>query len=86
MRFVERMETPAERLPKGAPQMLPQPPELLDLVSTDHRQREAVAAAERLRGRRGLRARAASLLRELADRLAPAPSLPRGDGELAGRY
>jgi len=65
--------------------MLPAPPELLDLLSADRRQREALAAAERWRHRGGLRGRAASLLRELADRLAPVPSLPSGDGELAGR-
>jgi hypothetical protein len=65
--------------------MMPQPPELLDLVATDHRHREQVAAAERMRDHRGLRVRAASLLRELADRLAPTPSIPSGDGELAGR-
>ena len=41
MRFFERKELRT---------MLPQPTELLDLFSTDHRRREAVAAAERLRG------------------------------------
>jgi len=65
--------------------MLPAPPELLDLLSADRRRREAVALAERSRRRGGLRGRAAHLLRELADRLAPVPSLPSGDGELAGR-
>ena len=64
--------------------MIPQPPELLDLFFTDHRQREAVAAAERLHGSGAVRVRAASLLRRLADHLAP-PSLPSVDGKLAGR-
>ena len=61
--------------------MLPAPPELLDLLSADRRRRESLAVAERLRRRGGLRSRAAHLLRELADRLAPVPSLPSGDGE-----
>jgi len=65
--------------------MLPPPPELLDHLSTDRTAREALAAAERLRGHGLLRIRTASLLRRLADRLAPAPSHPSGDGELAGR-
>jgi hypothetical protein len=64
--------------------MMPQPAELLDLFATDHREREAVAAAERLRGPGRLREQAASLLRGLADQLAP-PSLPSVDGKLAGR-
>jgi hypothetical protein len=64
--------------------MMPQPTELLDLFSTDHSEREAVAASERLRRPGNLRTRAASLLRGLADRLAP-PSVPSVDGELAGR-
>jgi hypothetical protein len=66
--------------------MLPQTPELLQLVSTDRRHREAVAAAERLRDHGGLRDRAAASLRRLADRIAPLPSVPSVDGELAGRY
>jgi len=65
--------------------MLPAPPELLDLLSTDRRRREALAVVERSRRRDGLRGRAARLLRKAADRLAPVPSLPSGDGELAGR-
>jgi len=62
--------------------MIPQPPEFLDLFSADQNGREAVAAAERLRGPGIFRARAASALRGLADRLAPA-SVPPTDGELA---
>jgi hypothetical protein len=65
--------------------LLPQTQELLELVSTHRRGREAVAAAERHRPRTTLRLRAASLLRGLAERLAPRPSLPSGDGRLAGR-
>ncbi len=57
--------------------MLPQSIDLLDLFSTDHRRREAVAAAERLRGPGVLRTRAASLLRGLADHLSPLPAPPR---------
>ena len=57
--------------------MIPQPPEFLDAFSTDQRRREAVAAAERLRGPGFLRARAASTLRGLADRLAPASAAPQ---------
>jgi hypothetical protein len=55
--------------------MIPQPPEFFDLFWTDHRFREDVAAAERLRGPGIVRAGAASALRGLADRLAP-PSVP----------
>ena len=57
--------------------MIPQPPEFFDLFSTDHSRREAVAAAERLRGPGSLRLRAASLLRATADHLAPASVPPR---------
>lgn len=57
--------------------MMPQPPEFFDLFSTDHRRLEAVAAAERLRGPGSLRLRAASLLRAIADHLAPASVPPR---------
>jgi hypothetical protein len=57
--------------------MLHHPPELLDLFSTDQRHREAVAAAERLRGPGALRVRAATLLRGLADQLSPLPAPPR---------
>ena len=57
--------------------MIPQPPEFLDVFSTDQRRLEAVAAAERLRGPGILRARAAASLRGLADRLAPASDPPR---------
>ena len=57
--------------------MFPQPPEFFDLYSTDHRRREDVAAAERLRGPGSLRLRAASLLRATADHLAPASVPPR---------
>ena len=57
--------------------MLPQPPEFFDLFSTDRRQREVVAAAERVRGPGSLRLQAASLLRGLADQLSPLPAPPR---------
>ena len=57
--------------------MLPQSIDLLDLFARDHGQREAVAAAERLRGPGVLRTRAASLLRGLADQLSPLPAPPR---------
>jgi hypothetical protein len=84
MRFIERMED-AGAPPERSTWMMPQqPPELLDLFFTDHRERQAVAAAERLRGPSSLRAHAAALLRGLADRLAP-PSRPSVDGKLAGR-
>jgi hypothetical protein len=64
--------------------MMPQPPEFFELFATDHRDREAVAAAERLRDPGRVRALTAGLLRSAADRLAP-PSVPSVDGELAGR-
>ncbi len=57
--------------------MLPNAPELLELFSMDHRHRQAVARAERLRGAGSLRVRAASLLRGLADQLSPLPAPPR---------
>ena len=57
--------------------MIPQPPEFFDLYSTDHRRREALAAAERVRGPGTLRAHAASFLRGLADQLSPLPAPPR---------
>jgi hypothetical protein len=57
--------------------MIPQPPEFFALYSTDHRRREDVAAAERLRGPGGLRTGAASLLRATADHLAPPSAPPR---------
>jgi hypothetical protein len=57
--------------------MIPQPPEFLEIFSTDHDHREAVAAAERLRGPGSLRVQAASLLRVLADQLSPLPAPPR---------
>ena len=57
--------------------MMPQPTEFFDLFSTDHRRREAVATAERLRGPGALRLRAASLLHGLADQLAPPSAPPR---------
>jgi hypothetical protein len=57
--------------------MIPQPPEFFDLYSTDHRRREDVAAAERLRGPGSLRMATASLLRGLADQLSPMPAPPR---------
>jgi hypothetical protein len=57
--------------------MIPQTTDFLDLFSTDHRRRESVAAAERLRGPGFLRGGAASALRGLADRLAPVPAPPR---------
>jgi hypothetical protein len=57
--------------------MIPQPPEFFALFSADQRRREAVAAAERLRGPGSLRTGAASALRGLADRLSPSPAPPR---------
>jgi len=57
--------------------MFPQPPEFFDLYSTDHRRREDVAAAERLRGPGALRSGSASALRALADHLSPLPAPPR---------
>ena len=57
--------------------MIPQPPEFFDLFSTDRRGREAVAAAERLRGPGSLRTGAASALRAVADHLSPLPAPPR---------
>ncbi len=57
--------------------MIPQPSEFFDLHSTDHRRREDVAAAERLRGPGTFRAGAASALRALADHLSPLPAPPR---------
>ena len=65
--------------------MLPQTPDLFQLVSTDRTHREAVADAERQRSHRDFRGSVASLLRALADRVAPPPSLPSVDGKLAGR-
>jgi hypothetical protein len=66
--------------------MLPPHQDFLQLVSTDRRQREAEARAERLRQHGRLRALTASLLRALADRLAPAPSVPSAEGKPANRY
>jgi len=60
--------------------MMPHPPEFFDLYSTDHRRREDVAAAERLRGPGALRTGAASALRALADHLAPVSAPPRTAG------
>jgi hypothetical protein len=57
--------------------MIPQPPEFFDLFSTDRRQLEAAAAAERLSGPGMFRTRAASVLRGLADQLSPLPAPPR---------
>ena len=57
--------------------MIPQPPELLDLIALDHRGREAAAAAERLRGPGRFRKRAATALRGVADHLSPLPAPPR---------
>jgi hypothetical protein len=55
--------------------MLPPPPssqsELAELVSRRQVERQAEAAAERLRARPGPRRRTASFLHHLADRLAP---------------
>jgi hypothetical protein len=65
--------------------MLPQTPDLFQLVSTDRNHREAVAHAERQRSHRDVRGGVASLLRALADRLSPLPSVPSADGELVGR-
>jgi hypothetical protein len=66
--------------------MLPQTPDLFQLVSTDRDHREAVADAERQRSHRDVRGGIASLLYALADRVAPTPSLPSVDGKLAGRH
>jgi hypothetical protein len=60
--------------------MIPQPPEFFDLYSTDRRHREAVAAAERLRGPGSIRVGTASFLRGLADHLSPLPAPPRAAG------
>ena len=57
--------------------MIPQPPEFFALHAIDHRRREDVAAAERLRGPGVLRTGAASALRALADHLSPLPAPPR---------
>lgn len=57
--------------------MIQQPPEFLDLFSTEHRRLMADAAAERLRGPGSFRAGTASALRGLADRLSPPPAPPR---------
>jgi hypothetical protein len=57
--------------------MIPQPPEFFDLFSMDRSGREALAAAERLRGPGSLRTGAASALRSLADHLSPLPAPPR---------
>jgi len=57
--------------------MMPQPPEFFDLFSTDHQGREALAAAERLRGPGSLRLRTAALLHGLADHVAPPSAPPR---------
>ena len=57
--------------------MIQQSPELLDLIALDHRQREAAAASERLRGPGALRVRVAALLRGLADNISPLPVPPR---------
>jgi hypothetical protein len=60
--------------------MIPQPPEFFALHATDHRRREDIAAAERLRGPGALRERTASTLRALADHLAPVSAPPRTAG------
>ena len=57
--------------------MIPQPQDFFDLYTADHRRREDVAAAERLRGPGVLRSRTASGLRALADHLSPLPAPPR---------
>jgi hypothetical protein len=57
--------------------MIPQPPEFFDLFWTDHRQLEASATANRLRGPGMFRSGAASALRGMADRLSPLPAPPR---------
>jgi hypothetical protein len=57
--------------------MIPQPPDFFALHSADHHRREAAAAAERLRGPGFLRTRSASVLRGLADHLAPVSVPPR---------
>jgi hypothetical protein len=57
--------------------MIPQPTDFFALHAQDHRRREAVATAERLRGSGGFRVRTASLLRGLADHLSPLPAPPR---------
>jgi hypothetical protein len=65
--------------------MIPQPHEFFGLYTSDHRRREDVAAAERLRGPGGLRAGTASALRALADHLSPLPAPPRAAGVPAVR-
>jgi len=57
--------------------MMPQPPEFFDLFSTDRRQLEAAAAAERLNGPGTFRTLTASVLRGLADQLSPLTAPPR---------
>lgn len=57
--------------------MIPQSPDLLDLISIERRRREADATAERLRGPGSLRVGAATVLRGLADHLSPLPGPPR---------
>ena len=57
--------------------MIPQPTDFFALHAQDHRRREAVATAEKLRGSGGFRVRTASLLRGLADHLSPLPAPPR---------
>ena len=54
----------------------PNPPELTELVTRRRSDREAEAAAERLRDRPGVRLRTATLLRLIADRLAPELAVP----------
>ena len=62
--------------------MLLQQAVLLELVASRRRDREAEAAAERLRPRGRSRRGAAQLLHLLADRIAP-PRIAAGDGKLA---
>ena len=66
--------------------MMPPPPDFFDLFSTDHRRREAVAAAERLRSPGSLRTGAASMLRGLADHLSPLPAPPRAASVPAAQH
>lgn len=58
-------------------EMIPEPADFLSQFAVESRQREAAAAAERLRGPGSLRGGAAAALRGIADRLAPASVPPR---------
>jgi hypothetical protein len=66
--------------------MLPSHQELFELDSSRRRQREAEALVERQWRPRRVRARTASLLRALADRIAPVAPGASAHGDPAGRY